>query len=509
MAAHQINGFNYGNIKYKNSHGIVSNVRAIYYKDVIGSVLQIWPDQYWADNIIIRDLTTSQDISYSYDSVNNTPIYTRNGSVIAGLDPYHEYVIVGTIKRGSGQNFPDITGCYFDHVTNSGPNNLWYQGPGEVKNNNIINSFTGNAEYYTVYEADDRLTNNLEEAVVLAYDIPDAQMAGMTFIGYGYGSQNFENVTPIILKRCSIQADIMFFDDPSNITYTHRIDNGYSLSEGDSVIVWPKIRKYGGDTYEQYSAITGSWSGGTGNITVTDNNNGSYTITATQSSNTAVTLMFSCTVDGQNLTESLDLTVTSGVSYGVKIGNNGNYSFAAGNQSGTVSISELTPVNVVQSEDDGVNYSSYSGSFAITSGNSSIISVNGNNIVPVGTGQTTVTVTVNGASWIFTVNATYNVYMVYNIADSGNETFTNFNSNQTININSVGPHIIGFSSSSSEYDDAGPSITKRSGSIPGTASVQGTEINIYVSGSGSGSAIFDVTLANGSTYSVTVNVNVS
>ena len=124
--AHQINGFNYENIEYKNSHGIVSNVRAIYYKDIRGDVLQIWPDQYWADNIIIRDLTSSQDINYSYDSVNNTPIYTRNGSTIDGLDPYHEYVIVGTIKRGSGQNFPDITGCYFDHVTNSGSNNLWY-----------------------------------------------------------------------------------------------------------------------------------------------------------------------------------------------------------------------------------------------------------------------------------------------------------------------------------------------------------------------------------------------
>lgn len=516
MAVHQINGLSYGNISYKNSQGTIQNVQAIYYKHSNGEVTLIWPDQYWAGNVVLLDTTIQDTIDYSF--VNGEPVYTRNGATLSGLIPGHNYIITGTINRGNGMSFPAVSGCYFSHVTGSSVSNMWYNGIGTASNPSIVNPFTGNADAYTTYQCDDRLvssSSDLDARIVLKYNVPDAQTAGISFIGYGYGSTNFENATPVILRRIPITGTIMFFDGSNNT-----VGNGgtiSSLSVGQSITVWPKVYKYG-TGYSTYEAVTGTFTGGTGYLNVVDNNDGSYTITATNASNNTVSLSFSYTIDQIPSSGTLDLGVVSGVDYRIKIGN-GSWIETAGAQS-SINVSEVVNITAEQSNDGGNSWSSYSGTISVTTGNSALLQVisnNGYQLKPSGTGSTTLTITIDGVNWTWTtVNTTYNLWLVYNLSDSGNETFTQFNSNATVNVTSTGPFVLGFSTSNqtltSELVDVRTSSNVQGvQKNPGGSSWTSTDtITITPTQSASGNIVYDVSLDGATTYyTITFNVNVS
>lgn len=527
MASHQINALDYGNIKYKNSQGVVQNVQAVYYKHSNGSTTLIWPDQYWAGDVVILDTTTSDTIDYSVS--NGEPVYTKNGVVLSGLSSEHNYIITGTINRGNNKGFPPVSNCYFYHVTGSSISSTWYNGIGVQYR---TNEFTGESSKYTVYRADSRLTSNDSERecqIVLGYDVPGAQTAGISFIGYGYGSTSFQNATPVILRRRRISGEIMFFDDPNDTSVSHKIFNGTSLTVGQSITVWPKVWKHDDDVYEAYVEMSDmtnvSFSSNANNVTIVDNNNGSYTITANQSSSQTIDLNFSCTVDNVLITGTLGLGIVDGIYYRIKL-DNGPW-LSTGNQN-SINVYTLSKVNAKQSTDntwsDESQESTYTGSISIVSGDSSILDVvsdsNGYYLKPVNTGTTTLTISISNSTWTWdtnVVNVTYNPYVVSNLADSGGVyNYTAFNENLTFNVTEVKPFVLGFSCSNA-LNTEDTVYVRTNSSIQGVQLTPSSSnwsnvsaISVVPTQSASGTIVYEVSL-NGSTvyHTITINVNIS
>ena len=369
--ATQINGMSYGDIKYKDGN-TVENVKEIWYKDVNGYAYLIWPNQYWADNIEIVDLTTNSTISYSV--YNGDPIYTIGNSTLPGLIPNHDYAITGTIKRGDGSIDQDVDDCYFFHITTQGSGSDCWVSMNNSDSYRATNNFTGELNYYAVYTADTTITNRLSEEVFVAYYVPGSGGSELKLLGFGHYSSNFQNATPIILKRISIQQELKFYDAA---TGGSEITGQIQDEPNTTVSLYPKWYKTSSDD--------NSWS----SLETASTNDFSYTI-----SNSC-----DATVSIQNGVVSVNIGTTGGyVSFTYNNGNNTKTLYITPTQTGSysawsggniINTTSSNPIVLTQPFTfwikDDVTQQPYSGnnySFSVASGDSSAVSISGTTISP-------------------------------------------------------------------------------------------------------------------------------
>lgn len=425
----QINSLSYGNIKYKYGNSIV-DVKEIWYKNPYGYTGLIWPNQYWAGDIQIEDLTSGLTINYSV-STNGDPIYTSGGQTLSGLIPEHEYAITGTIKRGDGSETGDIPGCYFQYFYSPSGSSCWNTSQARTARNKI----TGENNTYGVYIADDSLTDNLDEEIVVGYHIPTTNGNNVVLLGFGHYSSNFQNATPIILRRIALsEAHLLTASLNSNTS----IGSTETIALGSSLTVYPKVRKFG-TNYEAYSIYNITISDVTydsSKLTIVRNQDGSFTITP-------LTDDISENIDFDDI--ELNISVPGEHRYLVYYGNN--------NLAGTISsLTQSRTFYINESDYDSsvgtyTNEHNYTGTYSMTSSDTSIVSVSGLTINPVSAGTVTIVIKIPDAngriinSFNVTVPQTNTVYYKAGVPTLTNGHISSINGSVT-QLNDTGSNII-------------------------------------------------------------------
>jgi len=367
---------------YKDTNGTSHPITNVYFKNIYGQVSPVWPNEYWVSDVEILEYTSNNSFTRTIDySVSNgEPVYTVGNNTLPGLLPDHNYVITGTIQYGDGTVMSPVSGCYFQHFTtvNPTPSGCWTAGQTDYTTNQI----TGTSDPYGVYHASDAVTNALSMQSVLGYHIPAASDE-VVRLGFG-DSYNFQNVTPIILKRISLSESCAIFDSNNNQISASSV----SIGANDSITLTPKTRVTG-------TGYTGNWETHTNwtvnNTTnwciITNNQDGSYTFTSNSSTPNTVNIQFT-SPNGTIL--SLYFTYT-GMIYRAFIGSDLNSSSMTLSETKSVTVEQTSAVDPQESD-----WSSYSGEFTITTSDSSVVSVNNTNhtITPVSDGTSTIEVTV-------------------------------------------------------------------------------------------------------------------
>ena len=232
----QLNSLSYGDMIYKDGN-TTNDVKEVWYKDIHGYAYLIWPDQYWADNIEIHDLNRDITIGYTIDN-HGEPVYTIGNRTLPGLPP-GSYIITGTIKRGDGSLDQDVED--FFHITTQGDaSGCW--SAGNFDNITIPNQFTGEYDPYGVYTAGTTVVDelDLDMSVFVAYHVPASGGSELKLLGFGHYSSNFQNATPIILRRISIEQELKFYNAD---TGGSEVSGTYTLDENTTGRLYPMFAK--------------------------------------------------------------------------------------------------------------------------------------------------------------------------------------------------------------------------------------------------------------------------
>lgn len=380
--AYQINEFNEGNIKYRHtvSNRIVDDdIIEIRYKDGYGHEHPVWPNLYWASDIVIEDLEHSNvEYDYSVDFNTGEPSYTIGNETLDALPP-GTYAIKGSLNWANDSSLSNDV--YFHHNTTIGSVSCWRAGSNDDRYR-AINPFTGELEHYGYYTADENPNSNLEVNIELGYGIP-TQQEDIT-IGSDYGSVNFQNVTPVVLKRISLSESCAIFDSNNNQISASSV----GIGANDSITLTPKTRVTGTGYIGNWETHTNWTVNNTTNwCTITNNQDGSYTFTSNGSTPNTVNIHFT-SPNGTIL--SLYFTYT-GMIYRAFIGSDLNSSSMTLSETKSVTVEQTSAVDPQESD-----WSSYSGEFTITTSDSSVVSVNNTNhtITPVSDGTSTIEVTI-------------------------------------------------------------------------------------------------------------------
>lgn len=428
--ATQINGMSYGDIQHKSGN-TVNDVKEIWYKDVNGYAYLIWPDQYWADNIEILEYNGNsflRTIDYSVDN-HGEPIYTVGNNTLSGLKPNHRYVITGSIKRGDGSVEQDVDNCYFFHITTQGsPSGCW--SAGNHDNVAIQNNFTGEYDPYGTYDSNDEVTDNLDMEVFLAYHVPQSGGNELKFLGYGHYSANFQNATPIILRRIDIQQELKFYDAS---TGGSEITGQIQDEPNTTVSLYPKWYKTSSDD--------NSWS----SLETASTNDFSYTISngcdaSVSVSNGVISINIGTTTGyieftyGTNDKKTLYLTPASQQEYSLWSGGN------IINTTGNNPIVLTQPFSFwIKDVTNNTEYSGNNYTVSVISGDSSAVSISGKTITPVigKTGQSaTIKVVVEGIDAMNGIDVEIGEISVYYKAGKLDSNYNFVNNPSAMNVGS-------------------------------------------------------------------------
>lgn len=386
--AYQINEFPEGNILYRHtvSNRVVdSPIIEIRYKDYAGYEHPVWPNLYWASDIVIEDLEHSNvEYDYSVDFNTGEPSYTIGNETLDALPP-GTYAIKGSLNWADDDSLSNDV--YFYHRTTTGSASCWRAGSNDDRYR-AINPFTNQLQHYGYYTADDSIDDNLEVYIELGYGLP-TQQEDIT-IGSDYGSVNFQNVTPVVLKRISISEERGIFD-----TNGTQIGTTINIDTTSPVTCVFKTRK-AGDGYTTSWLPKSDWTitNNTNWCTITPNGNGSYTFTANGNNPNTNQISFESDYGTINL-----YFAYTGEQYRVKIGSDVNSSSMTLYETKTITVQQTSVVDPQESDWVDWTSSDYNNhTMSIQSSNTSVVSVNNSarTISPVSTGTSTVTVSIDG-----------------------------------------------------------------------------------------------------------------
>lgn len=434
MAGYQINSFASGNIKYKDSNGVSHNVSEIWYKDTIGHYSPFWPNKYWASDIVVENI--SNHINYNYSVSNNVPSYQRvdNNQTFSALLP-GTYVIKGSINYGDNSNLTE-TNAYFHHNTLSGGVSCW-----SAESNNDLyrdaNKYTGELEHYGVYTANEDVISNTSTNVELGYSVPGTQAT--ISVGTNYASVNFVNVTPVILKRIAIEQELKLYDENNNLLVG---GNQLDIHPGDTVRIYTKLDKTG-ETGSGYSDTTDAKTTEYRLVTThlalavaTVNQQHGY-IDITGNSIGSGYLEFSCDNNGDgNIDQQITIyiNVMHSADYRLKWGNN-----LIDTTTGITisSVGNLVVEKSTNYTDNNPTWVIDNTTCNISSSDTSVITVNGKELTPVSSGNSTITVTVDWKTFVFTVTVPQQVQLSFGYGPFNGSSISYVGGASQLNNNSI------------------------------------------------------------------------
>lgn len=389
MSKIHINSLGNNVMYYKDTNGTSHPITNVYFKNIYGQVFPVWPNEYWVSDVEILEYnnnTLRRTIDYSV--VNGEPVYTVGNTTLSGLLPGYNYIITGTIQYGDGTVMAPITGCYFQHFTTQGSTSgCWTAGQTDF----AINQITGVSEAYGIYSASNAITNALSMQSILGYHIPAASDE-VVRLGFG-DSINFQNLTPIILRRISIQQELRLYDiNNTRITGGEQLE----LSPGETVRVYVKLYKSSLDD-ANYSSTTDA---GTNDYSIVNNDLDISTVAQSQNGSyvdiTAGSTVGIGVIDfnyNQNDSVVLYVNVSQPIDYRVKWYN------SVINPSDDIQVTSGANLVIEMRDNTAANptWQTYNGNnYSISSSNTSIISVSGKQLNPGSPGTSTITVTVEG-----------------------------------------------------------------------------------------------------------------
>ena len=433
MSKIHINSLGNNVMYYKDTNGTSHPITNVYFKNIYGQVYPVWPNEYWVSDVEILEYTSNNSFTRTIDySVNNgEPVYTVGNNTLPGLLPDHNYIITGTIQYGDGTVMSPVSGCYFQHFTTQGSaSGCWTAGQTDYTTNQI----TGESDPYGVYHASDAVTNALSMQSILGYHIPAASDE-VVRLGFG-DSYNFQNVTPIILRRISIEqtTELKFYDA---VTGGSEITGQIQDEPNTTVTLYPKWY------ISKTSSDDNSW--GYNSLENASINDFSYTISnnydASVSTPNGVISINIGTTGGyieftydSNKKKTLYLTPVSQQRYSLWSG--GNIINTTGNN----------PIVLTQPFDfwikDVTNNIAYSGNnytVSVISGDSSAVSISGKTIIPVigKTGQSaTIKVVVEGVDAMNVIDVEIGEISVYYKAGKLDSNYNFVNSPSVMNVGS-------------------------------------------------------------------------
>ena len=428
MSKIHINSLGNNVMYYKDTNGTSHSITNVYFKNIYGQVFPVWPNEYWVSDVEILEYNSNNSFTRTIDySVNNgEPVYTVGNNTLPGLLPDHNYIITGTIQYGDGTVMSPVSGCYFQHFTtvNPTPSGCWTA----VQTDYTTNQITGESDPYGVYHASDTVTNALSMQSVLGYHIPAASDS-VVRLGFG-DSYNFQNVTPIILRRISIQQELKFYDAS---TGGSEITGQIQDEPNTTVSLYPKWYKTSSDDNSWSSLETASTNDFS--YTISDNCDASVSVSnGVISINIGTTTGYIEFTYGTNEKKTLYLAPASQQEYSLWSGGN------VINTTGNNPIVLTQPFSFwIKDVTNNTEYSGNNYTVSVISGDSSAVSISGKTISPVigKTGQSaTIKVVVEGIDAMNVIDVEIGEISVYYKAGKLDSNYNFVNSPSAMNVGS-------------------------------------------------------------------------
>ena len=364
-----------------------TEIKRVVYCDPYGTPHNVWPGGATVGNVYIEELSSGSATRY----------YVSGSTPSIVLKPETDYAIKCDInihdpnpKYGTIET---LTDCYMYHHTGSSGQPVVWSNRGNSNGSPTYTRYAHSTEnaksqycYFAVYTADDTPSAgycdlNVQGAFLLSDCIDLAQY---NFIA----DSNFS--TPVILRRAPVTESKHFYTDntnnPNNVLY-----GTTSMLVGDTITIYPKYHKHASDNswsgdWDKYEFINfDSISYDSTYFSVVHNNNGSYTITANTSTNTALKYI-SFTKGG--VSDSFGFVIDTNIDYRAKWGNTVLYDGASITVSAAGNIGLEVTNNAL---DPTPTWTTYTGpnSSITENGSNNRLSISGNTITPVAFGTTT------------------------------------------------------------------------------------------------------------------------